>query len=254
VPKTFRRLMDFRQIRRGLLACLGRIKRRTSIMADIPIVKCFEVAMFRVLCLLLAVALSGTCAAAQIEPMSVCSGVVLRLRGDIKTGDYSRLIAHFKRREAVVGLDLSSDGGDFEEGLRIADLVRSKKLTVYVAGECDSACAFVFFSAPKRYLGRRSKIGVHSVSGRREVEDPGSMLLTVKMARISAKLGVPSSAIGKMVATRPNEIAYLDDADLSALAASAGNPFDPESEPSEAGRQQHACLSREARHDAKHAD
>lgn len=211
--------------------------------------------MFRVLCLLLAATLPGICAAAQIQRMPVCSGIVLRLRGDIKVGDYSRLNAHFKAKEAIVGLDLSSDGGDLEEGLRIAKLVRSKKLTVYVAGECDSACAFVFFSAAKRYFGRQSKIGVHSVSGNREVEDRGSILLTVKMARISAKLGVPNSAIGKMVTTRPSAITYLDGADLSALAA-AGNPFDQEpGEPTEAARQQQqACLSREARPEAKRED
>ena len=211
--------------------------------------------MFRALCVLLAAALPGTCGAAQIERISVCSGIVLRLRGDIKIGDYSRLNAHFKRKETIVGLDLSSDGGDFEEGLRIANLVRSKKLTVYVAGECDSACAFVFFSAPKRYLGRQSKIGVHSVSGNREVEDRGSVLLTIRMARISAKLGVPNSAIGKMVTTRPSEIAYLDGADLSALAASAGNPFDLEPESREIGRKRpQACLSRDASSDVRHVD
>jgi hypothetical protein len=207
------------------------------------------------LCLVLAAALPGICAAAQIERMSACSGTVLRMRGDIKIGDYARLNAHFKGKETIVGLDLSSDGGDFDEGLRIAKLVRSKKLSVYVAGECDSACAFVFFSAAKRYFGKQSKIGVHSVSGYRELEDRGSIALTVKMARISAKLGVPNSAIGKMVITRPSEIAYLDSADLSALAASAGDPFGLEPEPDEAGRQRpQACSSRIASPNVKQAD
>jgi hypothetical protein len=211
--------------------------------------------MLRMFCLLLAAALPGICEAAQIERMSSCSGTVLRLRGDIKIGDYARLNAHFRGKEAIAGLDLSSDGGDFEEGLRIANLVRSKKLTVYVAGECDSACAFVFFSAAKRYFGKQSKIGVHSVSGYREVEDRGSIALTVKMARVSARLGVPNSAIGKMVITRPNEIAYLDGDDLSALAASAGDPFGLEPESSESGRQrQQACSSRVASPNVKPAD
>ncbi|MBV8923443.1 hypothetical protein [Bradyrhizobium sp.] len=201
--------------------------------------------MFRVFCLLLAILLARTSWAADIQRVTACSGVVLRLRGDIKDGDYSRLRAHFARKEAIVGLDLSSDGGDLEEGLRIANLVRRKKLTVYVGGECDSACAFVFFSAAKRYFGRQSKIGVHSVSSRRDIEDRGSMLLTVKLARISAKLGVPDSAIGKMVTTRPTMIAYLDGADLSALHASAGNPFGSEPEKaSEVGQPQQTCSSR----------
>jgi hypothetical protein len=167
------------------------------------------------------------------------------MRGDFKDGDYARFKAHFKRKEIIVGLDLSSDGGDLEEGLLIADLVRRKKLAVYVAGECDSVCAFVFFSATKRYLGQQSKIGVHSISDDRDIEDPGSVLLTVKLARFSAKLGVPNSAIGKMVVTPPDSISYLDSADLLALNASTGNPFEQEPEKSNqtAQQQKNSCPS-----------
>ena len=209
--------------------------------------------MFRVLCLSLAVLLPGTCSALEIRRVDACSGVVLRMRGDINQGDYSRFRSHFKRNELIVGLDLSSDGGDLEEGLLIANLVRRKKLPVYVAGECDSVCAFIFFSAAKRYFGQQSKIGVHSVSDSRDIEDPGSIPLTVKLARLSAKLGVPNAAIGKMVTTRPRRISYLDQADLSALDASAGNPFDYKREKSgDSGQQlQQSCSSVQARDASK---
>jgi hypothetical protein len=172
--------------------------------------------------------LPGTCSALEIRRVLACPGVALQLRGDIKEGDYLRLKAHFNGKEKIVGFDLSSGGGIVEEGLRIADLARRNKLIVYVAGECNSVCAFVFFSAAKRYVGQQAKIGVHSISNSRDIEDPSSILLTVKLARISAKLGVSNSAIGKMVTTRPTNIAYLDQADLSALDASIGNPFDCE--------------------------
>ena len=105
----------------------------------------------RMLCLLLIVAQPITCFALEIQRMQTCSGTVLRLRGDIKEGDFARLKWHF-RKEAVIGFDLSSDGGDFEEGLRIANLTRRKKLIVYVVGECSSACADVFFAAAKEFL------------------------------------------------------------------------------------------------------
>jgi hypothetical protein len=147
--------------------------------------------------------LPGTFAALEIRHVAACSGVVLQMRGDIHEGDCARFKSHFKRNELIVGLDLSSDGGDLEEGLLIANLVRRKKLTVYVAGQCNSVCSTIFFSAHKRYFGPQSKIGVHSVSDYRDIEDPGSMLLTVELARLLAKLGVPNAAIGKMVITRP---------------------------------------------------
>src|SRR5262249_52605964 len=177
------------------------------------------------LSLLLAMLLPVTSSALEFRRVATCSGVVLRLRGDIHEGDYARFKSHFKRSELIIGLDLSSDGGDLEEGLLIANLVHRKKLAVYVAGECNSVCAFIFFSATRRYFGPKSRIGVHSVSDDRDIEDPGSMLLTVKLARLSAKLGVPNATIGKMVITRPRTISYLDQADLSALDASAENPF-----------------------------
>jgi hypothetical protein len=165
--------------------------------------------MLRVLCLLSAVILSDTCSALQIRRVATCSGVVLHMRGDFKGGDYARFKSHFRKKDIVIGLDLGSDGGDLEEGLQIANLARRKKLSVYVAEECDSVCAFIFLTAAKRYLAQGSNIGVHSVSNSRDIEDLGSMRLTLRFARRLAKLGVPESAIGKMVTTRPSDRYYL---------------------------------------------
>ena len=194
----------------------------------------------RILSTLLSVVLPVTCSALEVRRMQTCSGIVLRLRGDVKEGDFSQLKSHFRGKEAIVGFDLSSDGGILEEGLRIADLTRRKKLTVYVAGECNSVCADVFFAATKRYFGADAKIGVHAVSNYRDVEDVGSKLLTIKLARVWAEQGIPNSAIGKMVSTRPEKITYLDRTDLSGLDASEGNPFAN----TEAGQaQQQSCAN-----------
>jgi hypothetical protein len=51
--------------------------------------------MVRVLCLLFAILSPGTCSALDIQRLAACSGVLLRLRGDIKDGDHSRLKSHF---------------------------------------------------------------------------------------------------------------------------------------------------------------
>jgi hypothetical protein len=199
----------------------------------------------RILCLLLSLGLPATCFALEIRRVQTCSGIVLRLRGDIKEGDFSQLKSHFRRKETIVGFDLSSDGGIFEEGLLIADLTRRKKLTVYVAGECSSACSDVFFAAAKRYFEADSKIGVHAVSNDRDIEDVGSKLLTIKLARLWAEQGVSNSVIGKMVTTRPETITYLDRGDLLGLDASTGNPFAYKDEKSSgAGQaQQQSCAA-----------
>jgi hypothetical protein len=202
------------------------------------------VRVFCWLCFLLAMMLSGTCSALEIRRVTVCSGVVLRLRGDIKEGDYARFKSQFRKKDAVIGLDLSSTGGDLEEGVQIATLAHQKKLSVYVSKECSSVCAFVFFAAAKRYLAKDTRIGVHSVSDTRDIEDLSSMRLTLKLARLSAKLGVPNSAIGKMVTIRPSNITYLDAADLSGLDTSVGNPFHyqrPEKSSGAPEEQQQGC-------------
>jgi hypothetical protein len=199
----------------------------------------------RIFSLLLSVVPPVTCSALEIRRVQTCSGTILRLRGDIREGDFSKLKSHFRKKEAIVGFDLSSDGGILEEGLRIADLIRRKKLAVYVTEECNSVCADVFFAAAKRHFAADSKIGVHAVSNYRDIEDAGSKLLTIRLARLWAGQGVPNSIIGKMVSTPPKTITYLDRADLLELHASEGNPFSYKAEgPSEAGQaQRQSCAT-----------
>jgi hypothetical protein len=200
--------------------------------------------MIRVFCLLCLLLLSGASSALEIRRVAACSGVVLRLRGDFEDGDYARVRSQFRETDVVIGLDLSSDGGVFEEGVLIANLARQKKLSVYIAEECNSICAFVFFSAAKRYRAQDSRIGVHSISNYRYIEDLSSMRLTLKLARLWAKLGVPEAAIGKLVTTRPSNITYLDAADLSGFDTSVGNPYHyqrPEKSGTAAEEQQQGC-------------
>ena len=210
--------------------------------------------MVRALCLLFALISSGACSALEIRRVTACSGVVLRLRGDFKDGDYARFKSQFRRKDAIIGLDLGSDGGDFEDGMRIANLARQKKLTVYVAQDCNSVCATVFFAAAKRYIAKNAKVGVHSVSNYREVEDLSSMRLTLEVARVSSKLGVPESVIGKLVTTRPSSVTYLDGHDLSGLDAAVGSPFhyqQPEKSSGAAEEKQQGCQDELARTAAK---
>jgi hypothetical protein len=184
-----------------------------------------EVLMIRLLLLLVTLAFAGSCSALEIRRIADCAGVVLRMRGDFHDGDYARFRSHFRKNGTIIGIDLSSYGGDLEEGMRIANLTFQKRLIVYVTEECDSVCAFVFFAAAKRYVSPTAKIGVHSAANYRDIEDLGSMRLTLTLARKAAKLGASESAIGKMVTTRPSSITYLDEAELAALAAMVGSPF-----------------------------
>src|ERR1700722_16190879 len=173
---------------------------------------------------LVLVALVQPASAVQIKRVGTDSGVVLRVRGGVKAGDYGRLKS-ILQNEAVVGLEIRSDGGSLEEGLDIARVVREKGLVVYASKECDSVCALIFLAAKERYIGRRCRIGVHSVSNDRGKEDADSIRITVQMSRLLVGLGVPHSIIGKIVTTPPAKITYLDNRDLAGLNVHRTNPF-----------------------------
>src|ERR1700722_9641651 len=84
---------------------------------------------------LVLVALVQPASAVQIKRVGTDSGVVLRLRGDVKAGDYGTLKS-IQQNGAVVGLEIRSDGGSLEEGLDIARVVRDKGLVVYASEKC----------------------------------------------------------------------------------------------------------------------
>jgi len=179
-----------------------------------------------ILIIALTVAISEPCAGMEISRIVGCAGGdVLRLRGDINAGDYVKFRSYFADQPRIVGLDLDSPGGSLAEGFRIGILTRQKRLSTYVSKECDSACAFVFLMGRKRYISKQAKIGVHAVGNDDGSEDQGAIRDTIQFARLFAKLGIPSSTIGKMVATPPRKITYLDQADLTSLKVITRDPF-----------------------------
>ena len=96
--------------------------------------------------LLLLIPLFRPASAFKIKRVETDSGLVLKLRGDVKDGDYGRLKSALQN-EPVVGLEITSSGGSLEDGVDIARAVRDKGLVVYASRECDLACAFIFLAA-----------------------------------------------------------------------------------------------------------
>jgi len=184
----------------------------------------FKAITVRLAAPLVLVALVQPASAVQMRRVVTDSGTVLRLRGDVTNGDYRRL-KNVLQNDAVVGLEIRSGGGSLEAGVDIARIVRDRRLVVYASRECDSVCAFIFFAARERFMGRGCKIGVHSVSNERGKEDADSARVTIEMSRLLVGLGVPLSIIGKIVATPPAKITFLNNRDLASLNVHRTNPF-----------------------------
>jgi hypothetical protein len=180
--------------------------------------------ILKLITLLALLALDRTASALQIKRVETGAGTVLKLRGDVSNGDYRRLKSVLQN-SSVVGLEITSGGGSLEDGVDIARVVRDRGLVVYASKGCDSVCAFIFLAAKARYIGRGCKIGVHSVSNEREREDTDSARVTIQLSRLLVGLGVPYSIIGKIVATPPARMTFLDNRELTALNVHRTNPF-----------------------------
>lgn len=114
---------------------------------------------------------------------SVNQGRIVRLSGNIESGDAERLEQLFRDNGLLHCfaenycpfsnvLSLDSPGGSLSEALSIARFVRDHQLTVLLEQEasCESACAFIFFAGyteyegyfhSRRYAHVSARLGVH---------------------------------------------------------------------------------------------
>ena len=189
--------------------------------------------------ILVPIALLQPARAFQVKRVQADSGTILRLRGDVREGDYGRLKSILQNGN-FIGLQIRSGGGSLEDGFEIARIVRDKRLIVYASRECNWVCALIFFAAKERYMDRGCKIGVHSVSNEHGKEDADTARSTVRMSRLLTGLGVPLSIIGKIVATPSARMAFLNNRELAGLNVHQSNPFRKQDGAASAARSQQA--------------
>jgi hypothetical protein len=129
----------------------------------------------------------------------------LLLDGVIEIGDYERLKAAVDRqRESKLGdvprLCLNSPGGDYREGLRIAEYLMERSIGTAVAedAECYSACAIVFMGGTfpwkgqlNRYLHARGVLGFHAPYIARG-QGEGGVLVEAEQVRLAFSEGIRS--------------------------------------------------------------
>jgi hypothetical protein len=143
------------------------------------------------------------------------------LTGDIEPGDSDRLLAFVnglpQTTPEIVYISLSSPGGNFLEGIKLADLIHHNGMWTYVGqgNVCASACFYVFAAGSHRALSATAKIGVHRSSEANGTEDANTKAASVAGADILAKYGIPTSAIGKLIVTPAVGGSWLTAADLA---------------------------------------
>src|SRR4051794_6238554 len=127
--------------------------------------------------------------------------VEISISGNIAPGDIDALRASIKSAndagKSVSSLRLNSEGGNFLEAVRVADWVKSAKLSTKVgqSATCASACFLIFAAGETKYLNMSARIGVHRASEKGVV----SRAATSSMADVAKELDVPWSIISRMI-------------------------------------------------------
>ena len=119
-------------------------------------------------CLLPALGLaliSASCFAARVST----EDDVMTIRGTIRAGDAARV------RDAMTPetrlIVVTSDGGDMQEGIAIAEILRDRGVDISVDRFCMSACANYLFAAGKRrFVPRNSVVCFHGTAPRSKDE------------------------------------------------------------------------------------
>jgi hypothetical protein len=125
----------------------------------------------------------------------------IHLSGDHTPDLYRRLRAMLDRHPRTRAVSLRSAGGSALAIERVAQLLRERGVEIAAMhGQCDSACAFLWVSAPRRFIvgtDRRLSPGFHAP----HVRAPGLGLVRASLQdrqqrRHLARAGVPDHFVG----------------------------------------------------------
>jgi hypothetical protein len=150
--------------------------------------------------------------------------LIIHVRGEIMKGDAARfpkwVTDNIKKEDKIAGVSLDSPGGSVREALLLADGVASTEVpTIIGPGEnCVSACFLIFAAGKKRFAFKEAHVGVHSLVINGQGENLDAKGSTLDLARTATeKFSVPPSIIGRMVATPPDKVYWLNRSDLAEM-------------------------------------
>lgn len=89
---------------------------------------------------------------------------IISISGEINHGDEEQFKALLSKYPKTRGVVLDSPGGYVDEGLNMALVIHTKKLTTYIVkdAQCVSICSLLFFSGKHRYISANGHLGVHT--------------------------------------------------------------------------------------------
>ena len=144
----------------------------------------------------------------------------IRITGVIGPGTYHRFMDELRRKQPSVVM-VDGPGGRVLEAMMIGTEIRRRGISTVLPGNhsCASACALIYLSGAKRYIGPQASIGLHSAANHGRDDESG----TTMMARYLSGMGVPSAIVKKMAATPSSGIRWLTAAEQRTLGLQRQN-------------------------------
>ena len=167
-----------------------------------------------------AITAAAACNASALNIHDSNSGLVLE--GEIKSGDYAKLIRYLRTDDKhlyqfLIAIQLDSPGGDVVEAVRIGNLIKTSygETVVMQGGRCFSACVILWASGVSRSMHNDGKLGVHRIS---LTGDEISVAKNDNAVRPIAdgvetyllKMGMPRKIVDKMNETSPTDLFVFD--------------------------------------------
>jgi hypothetical protein len=145
---------------------------------------------------------------------------IVTLKGKIEPGDgdaFHNLVQSKGITNALVALN--SPGGEFDDGMTIANTVRLNKFTTWVGDgwECESMCSAIWLAGSRRFYQGKAKIGFHGIYSawvnsktKKMTNIQPSNSGNALVGAFYNQLGLGSNAIATLTDPAPDSMYWLD--------------------------------------------
>jgi hypothetical protein len=135
-------------------------------------------------------------------------GQAMFVSGGFNDGEAEQLAAKLDAHPSVRMLVLSSGGGWLNEGMRMAELVRERKLNTHVIDECSSACTLAFLAGEARTMSPSGALGFHASRSVGSTATGPNRVETAELRAAYQQAGLPKAFIDKALATPHEDMWY----------------------------------------------
>ncbi|QPF85386.1 RDD family protein [Bradyrhizobium genosp. L] len=144
----------------------------------------------------------------------LANGRTLEFSGGITFGVAKEMENFLGAMGNIRTVRLNSTGGRMLEAQKMADLIKARELTTYVAQDCLSACTVVFLGGKDRVLLKgRGRLGFHQVRFAGMTSASRSLAMSSEIARLE-RFGLSHAFAERAMSALPSSMWYPDQDEL----------------------------------------